>query len=62
MTDQILEALRVASGAFADACGEFIANVAVCADGTIIATNDHGVALVYRIEPQVYAGQVAVNI
>ena len=61
MTDQILEALRVASGAFADACGEFIANVAVCADGTIIATNDYGVALVYRIEPQVYAGQVAVK-
>lgn len=52
MTDQILEALRVASGAFADACGEFIANVTVCADGTIIATNDHGVALVYRTEPR----------
>ena len=61
MTDQILEALRVASGAFADACGEFIVNVAVCADGTIIATNDCGVALVYRIEPQVYVGQVAVK-
>ena len=61
MTDQILQALRAASGDFASACGEFIANVTVCADGTIIATNDHGVALVYRIEPQVYAGQVAVK-
>lgn len=52
MTDQILQALRAASGAFADACGEFIASVAVSADGTIVAVNDHGVALVYRVEPQ----------
>ena len=47
MTDQILQDLRAASGAFACACGEFIANVSVCADSTIIATNDRGVALVF---------------
>ena len=47
MTDQILQDLRAASGAFACACGEFIANVSVCADSTIISMNDH--ASLYRV-------------